>query len=326
MTSLALHVVVGDVSSSLSDFAHSICSTAYLVNHENINQNHVGVVYTSLGDIGKPAEFYRLLSNATEITFYDPEHWSDKKTEVDRFSLAWFTKYYIMCASRQNHTKVYPSIYHSWAPEPLAPRRTDGRQLWISGCSTTVGIGVHPDQCYTNLLATKLQLPVSVLAESGASIAWMTDQLLRSDLRSGDIVILGATTYHRLTVHDGQQVRHIGPNQFLSHSKEFKEITLEQFDSPTRIYESIRSIRQLINVCNKLEIQLVIIGIHANLELSADLCQYPNFIFCHGTAGTDLRSEWLDTGFDINRHPGPQTHQMYADLIVSRLHSLYNIS
>ena len=325
MTVSNLHVVVGDVYPSLGDFARDICPTAYLVNHKNINQNHVGVVYTNLGDIDTLAEFYRLLSAATEITFCEPEHWSDKKTEVDLFSMAWLTKHYVMCASRQHHIKVSPSVHHSWVPEPLAPRRTDGKQLWISGCSTTVGVGVHPEQCYTNLLATKLQIPVSVLAERGANIPWMVDQLLRSDLRAGDIVILGATTYNRVTIHDGERVRHIGPLQFLSHSKEFKEITFEQFNSPTRIYESIRSIRQLINVCNKLETKLVIIGIHANLDLSADLCQYPNFIFCHGTAGADFRSEWLDIGFDRDQHPGPQTHQMYTDLIASRLHLLYSI-
>lgn len=325
LTKSDLHIVVGDVSESLSDFARKLDPDAYLIDIDNIDQIHVGTVYVSLGDINDVGKFYNFLSKASKITYHPPTKWSDKKTAIDKYSMAWFTENYIRCVSNQFGLTIDPPISPDVVLDLVDSRRSLNPQLWVAGCSTTYGLGVAIEQRYANLLSTRLDLSVTVLAKVGSSIPWAVDQLLRSDIRENDIVILGATGCNRLTIYNDSRLNHVTVGSYLKNIDMFPEVKIEQFDCSTRIYESLCAIKQLENFCTKLKAKLIVLGIHTNLDLAAELCQYPYFIFCHGTMGSDLRAEWLDVGNDIHRHPGPETHKMYANLIANRLESLYNI-
>ena len=321
-----LHLIVGDVLPSLTEYAITQDNSAYLISMENLTQDHSGTAYTSLGDLDGVKELFQLLSIAKEITYYPPMQWSDQKKSNDRYSLAWFSEHYIGIVKNLFGTKVN-FLSENWhIPGPTQSRKTESAQLWIAGCSTTYGIGVTPDKKYASILSNKFNLPMSLLAETGAAIPWSADQILRSDIRKDDIVILGVTTYTRITMFQNQKITHvgvssIGKNRILN----FPELTIEQLDSDTRIYECVRAVDQVVNFCNKVGAKLILIGIHANLEVSLALSKYKNFVFCHGKFGTNFRDEWLDVGTDIelgDPHPGPKTHQMYADLIISKAKEL----
>jgi len=312
------HLIIGDTLPELGNYAQFCDSSAYLIDCQNINDDHSGTAYTSLGDLSGVDELFWLLSKTTEITYHPPKKWSDKKSESNKYSMAWFTIHYIKLASNLYNIKTNYLPEMSVVSPPVEYRQTESTQLWVGGCSTTFGIGVRKDQRYANIIAEKFNLPVSVLARPGAANVWIADQLLRSDIRSGDIVVFGVTTYNRITIFNNHQLYHVN-TQFLSdHKNDFPELNIFQLESDSRIYDSLSAIDEVINFCSKQNAKLILIGIHANLELSVELSKYPNFVFCHGKFGADFRDGWKDVGDDVAKHPGPKTHQMYADLIISK--------
>jgi len=323
------HLIVGDVLPSLAEYAIAQDSSAYLISMQNLMQDHHGIAYTSLGDLAGPKELFQLLSRANEITYYPPTQWSDKKKSNDRYSMAWLSEHYIGIVRNLFGTKVN-FLSKNWdVPAPIESRKTESAQLWVAGCSTTFGIGVDPDKKYANILSKKFNLPMSLLAQRGSAVPWAADQILRSDIRKNDIVIFGITTYTRITMFQNQKIHHVGVT-LLSKNKyginlNFPGLTIEQLDSDTRIYECVRAVDQVVNFCNKVGAKLILIGIHANLELSLVLSKYKNFVFYHGKFGTNFRDGWADLGSDIelgDPHPGPNTHQLYADLIVAKAKEL----
>lgn len=315
------HLIVGDTQQYLAEYATAKDSSAYLITLDNVNQEHHGTAYTSLGDLSGVKELFHLLSMADQITYRPPDRWSDGQTSKDKFSMAWLSEHYIGIAKNLFGTSV-DFLPTSWSIEdPVEPRKVDTKQLWVAGCSTTFGVGVSAEEKYAEILSKKTNLPFSLLARPGSAVSWAADQILRSDVRAGDIVIFGVTTFYRITIFENQTVKHVGLHNY----KNFSELTLQQLDSDTRIYETLCAVDQVSNFCNKIGAKLILIGIHANLELSLRLSIYKNFIFCHGKFGTDLRDEWLDLGNDIEHgdpHSGPKTHQMYADLILSKAKEL----
>lgn len=313
-----LHVFLGDTDVTLGERALAHDANSYLVTQANVDDVHTGTIYTSLGDLNDCGQLIRLLLSANEITYCPPNRWSDGRTAADQFSMAWHTEHYISIAINILGIKVNNLDLPLFpVPSPNEQRKFDSPQLWVAGCSTTFGLGVSDEERYANILSNKLNLPVSLLAHPGASIPWAVDQILRSDVRYNDIVVLGVSTYQRITLFNSKKVRHETVPKFVANPKDSQEITLNQFDSHTRIYDCLVAIERIINFCDKIGAKLLMLGIHANLELSAELTKYKNFIFYHGKFGNDFRDGWADIGSD-NEHPGPKTHQIYADLIISR--------
>lgn len=313
-----LHVFVGDVDIELSNHALLYDSSAYLVSRSNVDSTHTGTIYTSLGDLDNTGQLNQLLSTASEITYCPPKQWSDGKKSIDKYSMAWFTEHYIAIAINLYNIKLNGSISSLFSiPLPEQTRKTSSTQLWVAGCSTTFGVGVKDDERYADILSKKLNLPVSLLARCGASIPWASDQILRSDIRENDLVILGVSSYHRITVFNNQQVIHATHQTFVDNKDKLPELNIDQFDSDTRIYEGLSAIDRVINFCKKVGAKLIIIGIHSNLEFLPELTKHKNFIFYHGKFGIEFVDGWVDIGTD-GAHPGPKTHQLYADLIISK--------
>lgn len=318
---MALHIIVGDVTKDLSDYAHGIDRSSYLVDSSNIDNQHSGTVYVSLGDLSGLGQFYQFLCKANKITYYPPNRWSDKKTSNDIFSMAWYTEYYIRIAANlfsiETHNVPEPPVK---LQQPVDQRKTDNPQIWAVGCSTTYGTGIErPEQRWANLVSEKTGLEMSLLARPGASNAWMADQLIRSDVRAGDTVIVGVTSYGRVTIVKGPKVINFVTTSFSKYPELAKDITPDQLVSDTTLYSSIAAIEQIRAFCRKVGAKLITIGIHADLELSATLSKEKDFIMFQGAAGIDFQEGWLDVSTDGTEHPGPKTHQLFADLILEKL-------
>jgi hypothetical protein len=316
-----LHLFVGDTDTYLNKCALQNDSTAYLVTQENATDSHINTVYTSLGDLDGAESFFRLLLSATEITYCPPTIWSDGKTTEDRYSLAWLTEHYLGIVANLNNIKINGVLSVPIQLSVEEQRKSDATQLWVAGCSTTFGTGVAIHERYANLLSSKLNLPVSVLAYPGASVSWSASQILRSDIQKDDLVVFGVSTYHRIAMFDRKKVCHVYTKNLKENSSKFPELNILQLDSDTRIYECISAIEQVINFCNKAGAKLILFGIHANIELSLAMSKYKNFVFYHGKFGTDFQDGWHDLGTD-KMHPGPETHKTYANLIISKINEL----
>ena len=100
-----------------------------------------------------------------------------------------------------------------------------------------------------------------------------------------------------------------------------KIVPLSLLDSDHRIYESLSSIQQVNNFCSKIGAHLILLNIHGNLELLDYCAKYKGFIMMHGAQGLEWDSSFLDFGTD-QQHPGPKTHQHYANLILEKINNL----
>ena len=203
-------------------------------------------------------------------------------------------------------------------------RRSNDRQLWIAGCSFAAGVGVSKVQRYGNLIADKLNLPVSYLAQGGTSIEWAADQILRSDIRENDIVIWGITGAGRLCFYDERFdiLRHVTVWDDTWRLDDF--IKKKLLVSEHMIYKAVTHIAQVENYLKKISGQWVLIdlplsGEEHDLQMSEYLSKSKN---SSKLFDNDHR-EFIDRGTD-GIHPGPKHHQWYANNILEKYNSLYN--
>lgn len=66
-----LTVIVGDTQSYLADYAYDIDQQSYLVEYANLKEDHSGVVYTSIGDVGLEG-LINILFKANKIIYCPP--------------------------------------------------------------------------------------------------------------------------------------------------------------------------------------------------------------------------------------------------------------
>jgi hypothetical protein len=195
-------------------------------------------------------------------------------------------------------------------------RKSDYPQIWIAGGSDTWGVGLEENsQRYGDIIAKELNMPVSTLAAGGASIMWCADQILRSDIRKNDIVIIGLTPGGRFPYYNLKEIKHINVSTLLEDSKLEKEIDIKILDHPTIRYAVVLAVYQVLNFCNKIGAKLIIAGISIDLELWFHLKNIQNYTHL---ANIDFSYKFLDYGFD-NMHPGPITHKLYANQILKKL-------
>ena len=189
-----------------------------------------------------------------------------------------------------------------------ATRSTDESILWTAGCSVTAGTGVDWEQRYGYLLAEKLGMPEVSLSIERSSIGWSADQILRSDIRSGDTVVWGLTDTTRVDLNDNFSLNSCPGNAyFTSVHKEKQYLNIDYFGSLTQEVSAARSVLQVINYCSKIGVKLVLANLLNVTIMPMVLCNYKNTI--------DLTTEeYLDLGKD-NDHPGPKHHRHYANEI-----------
>lgn len=315
-----LELFVGDIDYSLSESAKQYDQNAYLIDSNNYDQLHTGVAYTSIADLPTLLAFSALLTQADKIIYAPPKSgiWSDSVRGVSK-QKEWTENY--LSGHLLKHDKI---IQNFTIPIPddfinitkMHERISDKQQLWISGCSVSNGYGVTTDQRYANIIASKLNMPLINLSADAASILWSGNQILMSDIKQDDIVIWGISTTSRFPYYDWE-------NKKLNHITLENKIQQFSFDDRflvdfTLVYLSINSILSVKNFCKNVGAKLVLAGVLASFELARYLKDTPEYIHLHNFWGHDITEVFIDTGFD-GLHPGPETHQWYADQILNFL-------
>jgi hypothetical protein len=208
------------------------------------------------------------------------------------------------------HDQISQSLFQQLVDN----RKTDGKNLWITGCSITHGVGVDLKQRYANILAKKTNLPTTVLTVPGSSIAWQADQLLQSDIRPGDIVVWGLTSFGRVNYSIGYNWTTASLSRYLDIPKNRQYWTIDYFSSLTQSTACIKNILQVSNFCKKMNAELYLVNLSE--------CTWTDFIFSNTEKYLNLikpftangKFAFIDFGTD-NSHPGPKQHQEYAENI-----------
>lgn len=224
-------------------------------------------------------------------------------------------------------------------------RKSDAPQVWTAGCSFALGVGVDAHQRYGQIVAETLGMEVSFLSILGSSIPWAADQILRSDIRKGDIVIWGLTNISRyvtfknnifvnvlpetftmnlkpieLATYSGETRQHVidyyknyqqGIDQWSDKDKKQMESDLLNED---RLMQAVQSIHQVNNFCNKVGAEFVVFIHHLNLP------EFQQFVIdriSNLDSYLDARPE-VDKGTN-GTHPGPLSHKRWAEDILEVL-------
>lgn len=297
---------VGSTDHSLSDVATKFDKSAVIVTKENLTNYHIG--YISVGD-HTIDDFATALDTAEEIIYIPSDSWGDESTKLH-------TEFWLRYFSHRKSVKNFnTSIDIGNILELIDTRKTADNQIWVAGCSYTVGFGVEHDQRYGHLLGQYLNKSVSYLAQGGSSISWAADQILRSDIRSGDIVVWGLTGISRLPYYD-QHVKHL-------HSKSIENTLINEkiLVSDHMKYLACTAIEQVIQQANTIGYKLILTQFPLNIQEHEQfmlnyLSQYRFFI--HNYISSN--DTYIDHGSD-NEHPGPKQHKHYAKLIMDYLNN-----
>lgn len=183
--------------------------------------------------------------------------------------------------------------------------------IWSYGCSITNGKAVDNSDKYTTLLSKKLQLPLIDLSESGSSINFMANKILKTDINKGDTVIWGLTSLSRFEYNENWKVmsRSIGSYKDIDIIK--NNIQIDYFDSLTHTMTSIHSITNVINFCNKIGANLYIANLMDKTWLPIVFKKVKHFIDLSAEIDYNSKLKFIDVGSD-NIHPGPKQHSYYA--------------
>lgn len=315
-------VYVGDVSEYLAETALLADSTATLIDTTNFRGLLPGTYYTSIGDLNGLKNFSDVIQQATDIVYAPPAQWSDSRKGHSNMQ-NWTENYLMVVSDRKSVTGIA-------FPEPddkstmLAvkdTRKSDDHQLWVAGCSVTSGVGVDLDQRYGQLLANQMNLPVSFLAEPGSSLTWAADQILRSDIRAGDVVVWGLTTHERFLYFKNNKITHVNANTYRLDPTFVYKVNISFLDSQQLIYQAVTEIHQVINFCQKVGAKLIIAQLLGD-KLFPYLQCHSNYLMLHHQFGRNIEDMFLDLGTD-NYHPGPATHQWYHEQILSKYQTIY---
>lgn len=201
-----------------------------------------------------------------------------------------------------NYQKFNTTLNFRYSNEPT---------LWAAGCSFTKGDGINPNEVYAKLVAQKLNMPYVNLSENGVSIAFSVDQILRSDIRKNDIVVLGITAIPRFLYTENWNLL----SAPCSNPKNLKPVhtSLEYFDSQLHVTLCVKQILEAINFCEKIGAKIYIVNFLDCSWIPIIFKNYPGFIdFCKGYDYNTKPWAFVDLGTD-NMHPGPHQHQIWGD-------------
>lgn len=313
-------IYLGDITDYLRQQAVMSDSDAQLITEGNYKNLESGTYFTSLGDLTNLAMLGNVLQQADRIVYSPPpDKWSDSlfgKSQMQTLTEDYLNIFRFRCKV-ENYTNVREPEFDQILT--LADtRKTDSSQLWIAGCSISKGDGVDTRTRYGQLLADRLNISASFLTRSGSSIAWAADQILRSDIRPGDLVIWGITSHTRLTTFHMNEIR-----VFALHSKVSKPLPssiVEYLVSDQALYHSVISVHQVINFCTKINAKLILANLLDQSVINY-IQDFPNLIMLAGIWGRDSSDSFIDIGSDL-KHPGIKTHAFYADQIYQKIQTL----
>ena len=312
-------IYLGDITDYLRQYAVMSDPDAQLITKENYKNLESGTYFTSLGDLTNVAMLGDVLQQADCIVYSPPpDKWSDSlfgKSQMQTWTEDYLNIFRFRCKV-ENYTNAREPEFDQILT--LADtRKTDSSQLWIAGCSISKGDGVDTRTRYGQLLADRLNTSASFLTRTGSSIAWAADQILRSDIRPGDLVIWGITSHTRLTKFEMNEIRCFNLNV-----KAWKQTssTVEYLVSDQALYHSVISVHQVINFCTKINAKLILANLLDQSVINY-IQDFPNLIMLNGIWGRDTSDRFIDIGSDLI-HPGIKTHAFYADQIYQKIQTL----
>lgn len=304
-------IYLGDVTEYLAQVAKSADPRAQLINDSNWQNLKSGTYFTSLGDLKDLKTLGAVLNQATTIVYTPPTIWSDEHKGSSAMR-SWYEDYlnvYKFRCTVKNFNTVceFDNILH------LADsRKTSEPQLWIAGCSISHGVGVTQKTRYGQLLSQQLDLNASFLTRSGSSIAWAADQILRSDVKKNDIVVWGLTSHRRFTRFNNNRLQYL-----TLATPALDKSTINFINSEHTLYQSVISVRQVINFCEKIGARLIIASLLDTTVVNY-IKDFSHLIVLVDFLGRDTQDKFFDLGLD-HSHPGPITHKFYADEIYKKL-------
>ena len=316
---MSLILFVGSNDPTLAKAAQSADSSAYRIDRANHQQPHSGVCYTSVSDLETLGDFASLLRQADNIIYVPDPSWIAGQ-KVKQYSERYWIEQYLYTFSLDKTKKIVN------CPIPCLPtnddlmltlnaqRKNNNPHLWVSGCSTTAGVGVKIHERYANILAEKLNLPLCMLARSGTSVSYAVNQILRSDIQKGDLVILGITNHQRKTYYDEEnsKIIHVTAQTVKEQNRKI------DLTDPTLLYDSITAVHQVLNFCRKIDAKIILLGIHPDLGFASYLKDIAGYVHANGFYGVNSEDRYIDLGSD-NLHAGPLMHQWYAEKILNKL-------
>jgi len=144
----------------------------------------------------------------------------------------------------------------------LKNNRLDNTQiLWTAGCSITYGVGVAHEDRWGSILSKYLDLSEVSLSQEATSVDWSADQILRSDIKEGDIVVWGLTNVPRVEISVNWNFIPSTITHYVGINKEYQYWSLDYFESETQVLSVVRSILQVINFCQKIKARLYLANI-----------------------------------------------------------------
>lgn len=316
----------------LAEVAKQYNHQAFLLEKSNYNtvlNNKVKdlVFYTSIEDLVDVDIFYQVVQSCSKILYYRPDAVNKNNTHIHKIDFRQDTfsviEYILFKVAKEIDVVGLENLhYNENSIRTLVDvRKVNSRQLWIAGCSHTYGVGVEKKLRYGQLLADKLKMPVSFLAEPASSISWAADQILRSDINKNDIVVWGLTSPNRLTFWEDQTF-HVTTQTIykdisaITYLKDIKKMLV----SDHMYYDAITHIDQVINYCRKIDAKLLILGIRETPELVFHYRNIKEFL------QFNKKNNWQFDGFvdfgTDNSHPGPKQHQIFADFCYKNLKKL----
>lgn len=298
---------VGDTDQSLAQRALEKDSRAHLLTFENIDnflQNAVGTVYTCLGDIGELAKFQNLCLQAHEIFYCPPDSWSS-------LDMRKWTEYTLNYCSQTVLVHNLPNTHNQFLSN--SQRQSQNPQLWIAGCSISLGVAVESFQTYGYLLEQEFKLRRTNLTQNGSSITWAGNQICQADIRKDDIVCWGLTGWDRMTHINQNELHHINSANVTN----FKHIDPNCLTDINNVYLEIMAIKNVDNFCKKIGAKLVMLGLMTDWDSYFKLLDLPTL-----EQLTLWPAGYVDLGSD-NMHPGPEQHKLFAAQFIKLYKKLY---
>lgn len=300
---MAITVYVGDNDESLAINAKTHNTSAYLVHKKNYKEFLLYdsiddiTIFTSLTDLPKINNdiciLYEILQKADRIVYSPPLNWSDSNDEFNLSSQKMLVEYFLtLINNKNNNVTGLPDIISDNSYLSLSDKRNSAdKVLWVAGCSISHGVGVKHDEKFGYIIAQTLKIPLISVTKGGSSIEWAADQILRSDIRKNDIVVWGVTSEYRAPLwRDKDVVGETSPTILINE---------------TRMYKAVTSVYQVINFCNKVGAELLILPLICSEQLRIYLKDEPNF------HQLPYQTKPLDYG-DDNEHPGVKQHDYWA--------------
>ena len=277
------------VSSKRDDFTNK---GQLITTWENIKPGEYWTTFSDSGLItNSVAPLYEILKCADQIVYNENAPWGDgdSKDLTEYFLyLVNLEKNNVTGLKKNNKFEEYLKMF----AKNLSERQFDEPCIFASGCSITFGIGVKSNQTFASIISKKLNKKLVNIAVPGSGLEVQADQILRSVIRKGDIVIWGLT-------HELRRPTMWGGNYS---AKSYYE---------SSIYLSITSIHQVRNFCKQIGAKLILLPILCSESFQLGLVDLPEYV------QLPYYPSYIDLGTD-NLHPGPQQHQLWADFILEK--------